>query len=63
MFIYLFFISALPGSGSYSGAKHAMQVIDTLLFTSAAYVQVHFILEFVMEANNMNPDQTAPKGR
>ena len=28
----------------------------------AAYIQVHFRLEFFMEANNMNPDQTAPKG-
>ena len=25
---------------------------------SAAYVQLHFRLDFFMEANNMNPDQT-----
>ena len=24
-------------------------------------IQVHFRLDFFMEANNMNPDQTAPK--
>ena len=27
---------------------------------SAAYIQVHFRLDFFMEANNMNPDKTAP---
>ena len=27
-----------------------------LIFTSAVYIQVHFRLEFLMEANNMNPD-------
>ena len=32
-----------------------------LLFTSAAYIQVHFRLDFFMEANNMDPDQTALK--
>ena len=26
---------------------------------SAAYIQVHFRLDFIMEANTMNPDQTA----
>ena len=26
---------------------------------SAAYIQVHFRLDFFMEVNNMNPDQTA----
>ena len=29
-------------------------------FWSAAYIQVYFRLNFVMEANTMNPDQTAP---
>ena len=33
-----------------------------LLLTSAAYIQVHFRLDFFLEANAMNPDQTAPKG-
>ena len=28
--------------------------------TSAAYIQVHFRLDSIMEANTMNPDQTAP---
>ena len=28
--------------------------------TSDAYIQMHFRLDFFMEANNMNPDQTAP---
>ena len=27
---------------------------------SAAYIQVHFRLDFIMEANTMNSDQTAP---
>ena len=27
--------------------------------TSAAYIQEHFRQDFFMEANNMNPDQTA----
>ena len=29
---------------------------------SAPYIQVHFRLDFLMEANNMSPDQTAPLG-
>ena len=28
------------------------------VFTSFAYIQVHYKLDFFMEANNMNPDQT-----
>ena len=31
-----------------------------LLFTSAAYIQVHFKLNLIMEANTMNPDQMFP---
>ena len=27
---------------------------------SAAYIQVHFRQDLIMEANTMNPDQTAP---
>ena len=27
------------------------------------YIQMHFTLYFFMEANHMNPDQTAPKGQ
>ena len=30
------------------------------LYMSAAYIQLHFRLDFVMEANTMNPNQTAP---
>ena len=29
---------------------------------SATYIHGHFRLDFFMEANSMNPDQTAPKG-
>ena len=29
-------------------------------FTSAAYIIVHSKLDFIMEADTMNPDQTAP---
>ena len=28
---------------------------------SAAYIQIHIRLDFVLEANTMTPDQTAPK--
>ena len=28
---------------------------------SAAIIQEHFRLDFIMEANNIDPDQTAPK--
>ena len=28
---------------------------------SAVFIQVHFRLIFFIEANNMNPDQTAPR--
>ena len=31
-------------------------------FTSAAYTQVLFRLDFILEANTMNTDQTAPHG-
>ena len=30
--------------------------------TAAAYIQVHFSLDFIKEANTMNPGQTAPLG-
>ena len=30
------------------------------ILTSAAYIQVHFRLDFTMDANTINPDQTAP---
>ena len=30
-------------------------------FTSDAYIQVHFRLDFFTLASNMDPDQTAPK--
>ena len=32
-----------------------------LLLRTAAYIRGYFRLDFIMEANNMNPDQTAPK--
>ena len=31
-------------------------------FYVCAYIQVHFMLNHFMEANIMNPDQTAPLG-
>ena len=31
------------------------------VFTSAAYIQAHFRLEFFIKVNDMNTDQTAPK--
>ena len=36
--------------------------ICCLLFTSAAYIQVQFRLDFIKEANTMNPNQTVPMG-
>ena len=35
---------------------------NVLCFKSAAYIQVHFSLDFIMEENTMNPDQTTAKG-
>ena len=32
-----------------------------LKMSSAAYIQVHFRLDFIMDPNAMHPDQTAPK--
>ena len=29
-----------------------------MLFISAEYIQIHFILLFIIDANNMHPDQT-----
>ena len=34
--------------------------MSSVFVTSAAHIQVHFRLDFFMEANTMNPDQTAP---
>ena len=36
--------------------------IFVLKLSSAAYIQVHFRLDFFMGANNMYHDQTAPLG-
>ena len=36
-------------------------VLKMSAFTSAAYLVMHFKLDFFMEANMMNPDQTVPK--
>ena len=33
-----------------------------LVFMSAAYIQAHFRLDVIMEANTMHSDQTAPFG-
>ena len=33
-----------------------------LLFTYAAYIELHFRLDFIMKANTMSPDQIAPSG-
>ena len=32
------------------------------IYACCIYIQVHFRLYFIMEANTMNPDQTAPFG-
>ena len=34
--------------------------IFVLLFTSATNTQMHFRLDFIIETNTMNADQTAP---
>ena len=36
-------------------------IIFVLFILYTAYIQVHFRLDFIMEATTMNPDQTAPK--
>ena len=33
-----------------------------MLTSSIAYIIMHFRLDFIIEANTMNPDQTAPLG-
>ena len=35
-----------------------MKLLSAFMF--AAYIQVHVRLDVIMEANTMNPDQTAP---
>ena len=37
-------------------------VLKMSAFESAAYIQMHFRLLLIMEANTKNPDQTAPFG-
>ena len=39
-----------------------LSLICCLLIMSAAYIQIPFRLILIMEANTMNPDQTATKG-
>ena len=34
--------------------------VRKMLYTSAAYIQVDFRLDFIMGASTMNPDQIAP---
>ena len=56
----------------WSDCSHMSQIILVLpifcpenvvcFFPSSAYIQVHFRPDYIMEANAMNPDQTAPKG-
>ena len=36
--------------------KHFFFVLKMSAFTSAAYIQVHCRLDFIMETNTMNPD-------
>ena len=43
-------------------AKYMCPESGGLLFMSAAYIQVHVSLDFIMEAHTMNTDQTAPEG-
>ena len=47
------FIEPYPGN-------NILSRLSCLLFTSAAYIQMHFRLLMIIEANTMNPDQTAP---
>ena len=46
-FLLIGFISSYPTN------------IFVLKMSSAAYIQVYFRLDFIMEANTMTPDQTA----
>ena len=43
-------------------SHHFFVLKNCMLLMSVAYIQVHFRLDFFMEANNMNHDQAAPKG-
>ena len=40
--------------------SHYPATIFVALKMSASYIQVHFRLDFIIEANIMNPDKTAP---
>ena len=42
--------------------QHFLSCKCCLLFTSAAYIKIHIRLDSFIVVNNMNPDQTAPKG-
>ena len=35
-------------------------IIKMSVFMSAAYIQVHFRLDLIIEASALNPDQTTP---
>ena len=45
---------------SYPLARQYSFLKRSSAFTSAAYIQVYFGLEFIMEAMTTKPDQTAP---
>ena len=49
-------------SAAYIQMHYRIFTMSSDSLTSAAYVQVHSRLDFIMEANNVNHDQTAPDG-
>ena len=49
-------------SQKYQATIFVLKKKNRLLLTFAAYIQVHFILDFIMEPITVNPDQTAPNG-
>ena len=56
---YAFFLNFTTYFNPYPTTKTSF----CFVFTSAAYIQEHFRLDFIMEANTMiiiNPDQTPP---
>ena len=56
----LWFFKRVKGGGG--GGGGGGERWSEPLYVSAAYIQVHFRLDFIMEVNTMNPDQTAPFG-
>ena len=57
--IILFDVIKLKSDQPYPATNFCPETV-ICFFTSAAYIQLHFRPDFIMEANTMNPYQAAP---